>query len=181
VPPVVWQGAQSHDLVPPPERREALARYGLSGRLALGASYQRLHSLRILSGELELGFGGRVGKHAAYLTMSVERGRSEFGLHTSGYHAGVLGEWAVGRFRYGVQGRVGALYLRRATDTDDYLSSPSIGLRGHVAWDALRFAGGHALALEVGFRGDYYDPLVFGPSLLVTFRWESNRRLGGGR
>lgn len=181
-PAPAWHGApQARDVAPPPPRPERLAHYGLSGRVGLGASYQRLYSLAITSGEFELGFGGRAGKHAGYLTASIERGRSEAGLHTAGYHAGVLGEWSVGRFRYGIQGRVGALFVRRATDTDDQLSSPSVGLRGHVAWDAVRFAGGNALGLELGLRAEYCEPIVYGPSLLATFRWESNRRVGGPR
>ncbi|HWA75602.1 MAG TPA: hypothetical protein VG937_24875 [Polyangiaceae bacterium] len=135
--------------------------------------------MNIGSGELELALGGRVGNQSVFLVMDVERGRSEFGLHTEGFHAGIISEWSAGRFRYGFQTRLGAMFIRRATDHDDSLASASFGASTHIAWDLVRSEDGDALFTQLAFRYDVYAPVVYGPSVMLGYRWQSNRRVGG--
>jgi hypothetical protein len=71
------------------------------------------------------------------------------------------------------------MFIRRATDHQQDLASASIGARAHIAWDLVPIDGGDALFVELALRGDFYDPLVYGPSVMLGYRWESNRRVGG--
>jgi hypothetical protein len=137
-----------------------------------------LYTVPITSGELELGFGGRAGKQAVYMTVDVERGRTELGLHTQGWHVGIISEGSLGRFRYGFQVRAGAMFIDRITVRSEDLASASFGFRGHVAWDFVHFDNGDAFVAELGLRTDYYSPIVYGPSVLLGYRWDANHRLG---
>ena len=75
------------------------------------------------------------------------------------------------------------MFIRRATEDEynDYLVSPSVGVGAQLALDVARFDDGGALFLELAARADYYEPLVYGPSLLLGYRIDSNRRFGGSR
>jgi hypothetical protein len=159
--------------------REPLSRRGLSGKLALGGSYQRFHTVPLTSGELHGAIGGRLGAHSGYATLELLYGKTEFGLTSFGGYFGALTDWSLGRLRLGGQVRVGALSFSRVTETDDGdLASVSVGARVHVAFDVLRLESEDALYVEAFLRGEYYDPFVVAPGIAIGFRWEGNRRIG---
>jgi len=84
----------------------------------------------------------------------------------------LLVEWLFGRLRIGVAGRLGLMTIERATRPDRELRSYSVGFRLHTGLDVLSIEGAGALFAELGYRMDYYHPIVWGGDLSLGFRWE---------
>ena len=143
------------------------------GRLRMGGSYQKLYSVPLWLAETELGVGLRFRRHAGYLSIAFERGRSEFGLPIAAGHSSLMVESLFGRLRIGVAGRLGVMNIERTTEPHDKLRSYSMGVRLHGGLDLLLVQDTGALFAELGCRIDNYEnALVWGPDLSLGFRWE---------
>lgn len=162
------QVAEASTLAPDESKAEGS---GLALRVALGATYQQLYSVPVVSMASEIGVGSSSDAFAYYFAGWYQVGRSEFGLSVQSVHAGALTEWRVLHFRFGAGFGIGNLWVVRATMPDDSLSSWSVGVRPFVAFDLTHRRRADSLYVELASRIDYYAPWVIAPTVSVGYSW----------
>lgn len=157
-----------------PPSESNLDAHGSTFKAGIGVNYDRLFAVNTYGGDVSLAIGRRDYERWGYLMLHLEKGSTEHGLSVWGFRVGPSMEWAFGRVRFGGEGTVGYLTIRRIT-RDAWMDSFSLGAELSAAFDFAVLSDSDALYLKAGFGADYYgEPIAWGPNLTVGYRWDEH-------
>jgi hypothetical protein len=144
-------------------------------KLAAGADYRNLFGVPIYGGDGSVSLGTSTGVFAAYGTLGVMSGSTQYGLHTSMYRLGFSMEIRTHRFSFGCEIRPSYLNIERVTNSSaGNLGSLGFGFALYIAFDVAAWRE-HAVFLAATLDVDDYgandgDAVLWGPALSIGFR-----------